>query len=306
MVSFRRVSTLPAASRSKALLYASVDFRGEAILMYANGVGTPLGTHMTVIRSNGSRWTVREIATRGGFLKVQPMPNGDLLLVAPRSRRLSNGSVEPNGIVLDASGVEVQHICLGDGIDDAQTTDGGAIWVSYFDEGTTGDYGRLGWGRLSPEVWIDPIGMSGVCRFLPEGRKTTEYKPPAGFLVVNDCFALNVSGEIAWICYHPGFPIVRIGPDGSVTGWSTGLTGADAIATDGRNVLVCWFAAYPRPQCWFARLGSGELIHVVRMDIALPDRPIASIRRIIGRGPSIHVFTNEAWYRTDLSASNVF
>ena len=84
------------------------------------------------------------------FPSVQPLPNGEVLLVGARCH-YRKGDPEQNAIVCSPEGEIVRSFVLGDGINDVQTTSDGMIWVSYFDEGVFGNYG-----------WDKPMGASGL------------------------------------------------------------------------------------------------------------------------------------------------
>jgi hypothetical protein len=91
---------------------------------------------------------------------------------------------------------------MGDGINSVQTTDEGMIWTSYFDEGVFGNY-----------RWNQPMGASGLNCFDSAGRILWEFKPPAGFDSICDCYSLNVANNAVWTCYYTDFPLVKIDAD---------------------------------------------------------------------------------------------
>jgi hypothetical protein len=72
---------------------------------------------------------------------VQPLPEGQMLLVAARAR-----AEEANGEVWTAAGDLQYRGHLGDAIEDVLTTPAGKVWTSYFDEamGGTGPEGPTG------------------------------------------------------------------------------------------------------------------------------------------------------------------
>jgi len=112
------------------------------------------------------------------------------------------------------------------------------VWVSYFDEG---GYGNLGWNDPGPA----PIGRSGIVRFDADLTKRWEYpsyvaNPWGG---VDDCYAFDVVGEVAWACYYSDFPVVRI--DGEhVSGWRNPVRGARALVVGDGGVSILLVGGY--------------------------------------------------------------
>ena len=137
------------------------------------------------------RWVTRLETNQNYILpQAQILPGREILVVGKYSRRLDLNRVELNASLYGSNG-ELRHGALfGDGVQDVLATARGDVWVSYFDQGTVGDYGRLGWGRLSPEEWIDPVGYTGLVCFDHSGAKRFEFSPPPDFRIMTDCFAL--------------------------------------------------------------------------------------------------------------------
>jgi len=95
-------------------------------------------------------------------------------------------------------------VTFGDGIEDVQTSVGGSIRVSYFDEGVIGSNG---WGHSGGPR---PTGCSGLVRFGLGGAVQWAYEPPVGHEPILDCYAVNVHGEIVWLYYYTGFTVARV------------------------------------------------------------------------------------------------
>src|SRR4051812_29941082 len=122
---------------------------------------------------------------------VQPLAD-ELLLVCSHSHYRGPDNYEKNGRVYRRDGTFVREILLGDGIQDVQTTPGGVIWTSYFDEGVFGNYG-----------WDDPVGASGLVAWDASGKKLYEFAPTGGLDSICDCYALNVlDEENVWLYYY--------------------------------------------------------------------------------------------------------
>jgi hypothetical protein len=87
---------------------------------------------------------------------------------------------------------------LGDASNDVQTTHGGKIWVSYFDEG----------------VYGGGIGENGVVCFDSSGLPIFKYFELAEqheLPFIDDCYAMNVvSEDEVLLSYYSSFPLVSI------------------------------------------------------------------------------------------------
>jgi hypothetical protein len=250
-----------------------------------------------LVSEHGKDWRLRlELNTSIHGPQVQPLGESELLVVSGRSRRALDGSAEENARVFDSQGREVGRFVAGDGIEHVQTTTNGEIWIGYSDDGVVGAYGRYGWGRLSPEEWIDPIGISGLVQFDSFGRRLYEFSPPLGEHVMCDCYCLNVTDQEVWTSYHPGFPLVSITSDRRSTAWKTGLSGIGAVAVFADAMLL--FVGVNRPRkLLLARIGPVGLENILELDPALDDSsPISDLRWLVGRGKALYGFSSTSWY----------
>lgn len=240
------------------------------------------------------RITLKEEGTR--FPLVQPLPQGELLLVGSRCGRFPDGSLERNARVFDRRGNLLRDFSLGDGIQDVQTTRQGEVWVSYFDEGV---FGNLDWGMTGGE---EPIGVTGLVRYNSEGTKEWVYSEPPDVAPIVDCYALNVADWETWAYYYSAFPLVRIRPDGEIKVWRTEVHGARALVVAGDRVL--FFGGYDddRWQCSLWRIGDSELSKEGDVKLLLPNGESLSGGWIVGRGPALHCFVGASWYQLDLRA----
>jgi hypothetical protein len=297
---FEQLADLPPGLAGAELVRPSLDWSGAPLLACSSRRGSVYS--LSVRRYDGDRWReVLEVETPHVLPHVQLIPGDDVLVAGTRSFRDAEGIAELNASIYDPAGFERRRILLGDGIEDVQANALGEIWVSYFDEGTMGDFGRYGWGRLSPERWIEPIGGAGLVRFDLEGARQYEFAPPAGYAAATDCYALNVAGAEVWLCYHPGFPLVRIDA-GRASGWQTGGIGADALAVSDARVLLHAGYGLHRGTCWVGQLGDDGTAEIASVEVTLPEgRRLSAARWVLGRGSALHAVDRTGWHRLELA-----
>jgi len=228
------------------------------------------------------------------FPHVQPMPNGEILLVGARCQRLPDGSAQLNARVYGPDGQLRHEFCLGDGIEDVQATLDGNVWVSYFDEGI---YGNFGWGGPDGQ---EPLGAAGLVRFDAEGREEWQYRPPDGVGAIDDCYALNVADGMTWAYYYSNFPLVRIDPAGNVDVWRTDVHGARAFAICEDQVLFYGGYKEERQRCTLWRIGDGEVMDPRELRLIVPSGDRFQGTRLVGRGSILHAFDGPIWYQRDL------
>lgn len=272
---------------------ASLDSAGQAVIAVRRGPS------LEVRRHRNGRWTPPwRILSDVRDPHVQPTPEGRLLIVDGNSRRGSDGGAEENAVVFDAAGRASEGFVVGDGVEDVQLSSDGSVWVSYSNSGVSGDYGSWGWGRISQELWIDPVGYPGLVRFGLDGTSLLEFMPPRGFLAVSDCFALNAWRDCAWISYHPGFPIVRVHRSAASRAWASDLGPVTSLAVAADRVLLHQRIQGRSDRAWLATLDGGSLARIERLDLDLEGRlPLEAARWVRGRGPFLSAFTDTGWYR---------
>jgi hypothetical protein len=252
---------------------------------------------LVILRYQGALTRTTIPGDGGGPDYVQPLPGGQWLLVRSRCRA---GVIDPenpnarthqrNARVHDASGTLLRRFLLGDGIARVQTTPGGRIWTSFFDEGV---FGNLGWSQ--------PIGAWGLLCW-DHGGLLYRYSPPAGVGGIDDCYALNVpSDEEAWACYYSDFPLVRIEPDEKrVDAWDCPVVGAHAFAVGGGYALLD--GGYDDHDTYHLLEipESGELRE--RGSFPFADESGKRLAQVpaLGRGPFLYLFRQARCYRVDL------
>ncbi len=77
------------------------------------------------------------------FPTAHAMLDGRILVIGSRAEWRPEGG-QHNAFLYAGDGVLERSACVGDGVEWAQTTRLGNVWVSYFDEGI---FGNLGWGN---------------------------------------------------------------------------------------------------------------------------------------------------------------
>lgn len=284
------------SSSDPAETYAGRDITPGWASFPHSAAGEPYPVEINTVRPDGSSFSVSVPDLPVAYPHFQPFPDERFLAVGGRCRLTSDGP-EQNALVIGADGGIVAEFCLGDGINDLQTTPTGRIWVGYHDEGVFGNYG---WGN---QDGTPPLGRSGLVSWSNDGDKESEFTPPAGLPSIADCYALNVVGEEAWACYYTDFPVVHVGSDGSATGWVGEVVGAHALAVLGaaRVGLVGGYGGL------FDRLVIADLMTdraTARETFQLVSPngdELPQHTRIIARGQKVHALTAGRWLTVDLA-----
>lgn len=315
VVPLRRHGVATAADDGDVLLSASVGPAGEAVALWSASADREALTSVTVqpgwasfpdaraARPAGARITVHSpglveavrIAEMPlAHVTVQPLPSDCFLAVAARCRWRPEGP-DRNALVYGPDGAVVAEYTFGDGIESVLTTPSGSAWVGYFDEGVFGNYG---WGGPGPE----PLGSCGLARFGPDADVAWRFPPDAAASSIDDCYALNVTGETAWACYYSDFPVVKV-EDGEVTTWRNDLAhGARSIIVDDYRVGLAGGNRPVRDRLVVGELSDGDARAAGRYRLVLPDgQPLPDGVRMVGRGTDLHVFRGTDWYRLCLT-----
>jgi hypothetical protein len=216
---------------------------------------------------------------------VQPLRDGHVLLVDARSRRGGSRGGE-TAEVWDGEGTWIRSGHLGDAVEHVLTTSGGDIWVGYFDEAAA-----LGRG----------LGGHGLVRFGADLQPRWLYPFGAGLPRIDDCQALNVSGEVASAFVYNAHHLVSICGD-EVTDHGASLhVGANGVLLDGeRAVLIGGYSA-DYDLITPMHLGSdGIQVTGPLARLVLPDGMELRDARLTCRGAELHAMVKGTWYRADL------
>lgn len=174
-----------------------------------------------------------------------------------------------NAFSFDPDGARVGAFVLDDAIGQVACTPGGMIWVGYFDE---------------------RMNESALVAFDLEGRRVRAVHIDPYVL---DCYALSVTGEEAWACTYPDFPIVRDAA-GQATFWENDVCGAQAIAAKGNHVILSGGYQADRDRVTLLSLGDGraDLVSEFRWP-AIVDRSVF----VRGRDGVLHAVADGRWWR---------
>ncbi|WP_146044388.1 hypothetical protein [Amycolatopsis sp. BJA-103] len=312
----RRARLVPAVP-GDALLSASVDFDGELIALWAakadvdavagrvTGPGGAIFPTTRPSRPVPARATrhapdTRLVAEIAELAVANPsahaMPGGRILIVGARAEWRPEGA-DRNAVLYEPDGTIVARSTFGDGIEHVMPSRAGNIWVGYFDEGVMGNFG---WGTIDDGP--TPLGDAGLVRYAPD-LSPDWWFPYEGetWDSIDDCYALNVDEETAWLCYYGEFPLARV-ENGVVTVWDNEISGARALAVSGGHVAFCGGYSPERDRLVMTRLEDGRVRIIDEHRIALPGgKPLPQRYRMIGRGPVLHLVTDDAWYRLNIT-----
>ncbi|MFJ9631694.1 hypothetical protein ACIRU8_28720 [Streptomyces sp. NPDC101175] len=277
---------LPRSHHAHHVLTSTVDVFGTAHWLLTErapqrgGDVLPFDATVVSVDPGGSVELSELSAVRARWPHLDRMPDGGFVVVASRARRYEDADQVQ---VFDALGRETLCFSVGDAIEHLLVDEAGHIWVGHFDE--------------------NPVGIR---RWSPTGQLTWT-SDDAHIPGLFDCYALNVSGTVAWACPYTDFPLVEIRPDRPdrpVRVWANRVRGAKAMAVHGEQ--VAFYGGYREDQ---DRLAYGEILEasveqthavlLIQSDGSAPGR-----RRAVGRGSRIYVqaepFTT--WCVFDLSS----
>jgi hypothetical protein len=228
------------------------------------------------------------------FPSVEVLPRNDVLVVAPRCRLFPDGTHELNAKIFDSSGAAKHEFLLGDGIEHVQVDVRGNIWVGYFDEGV---YGNRGWGEYGR-----PFGSAGLSCFTDRGQRIWDFRPPDGFDVISDCYALNVTRKDVWAYYYTDFPFARIDSDGNVRCWKTESRGARSLAIGEGRVLLYGGYGDRGSDCKLFDFVDQQVELAADVSLVLPAGVELQKSTVIGRNSELHVFSGDNWYQFSVEA----
>lgn len=157
---------------------------------------------------------------------------------------------------------------MGDGLEHVICTAKGATWVGYFDESE----------RAARLLALDA-----------HGDRTWAL---TGEPYVLDCYALSVTGETAWACTYPDFPILRI-ENGKLSSWANvEIAGARAIVAKGDHVILAGGYEPDKSRVALLKLGARTAQLVASIEWPAIAEPSAFVG---GRDGVLHVVVGGRW-----------
>jgi hypothetical protein len=230
----------------------------------------------------GGEWRAIDLSeTVENFHFVQPLGDGEWLLARSRA----DGTGDENAHVYGSHGHRLRSFHAGDGIQDVQATEGGKVWVSFFDEGVFGE---------------TELGRSGLVCLDGRGRCLFQFADVVGAGVpdIADCYAMNVvsDGEV-WLDYYTDFPLVRL-VGGKVEGiWrNIPVKGSSGFAVAGDTAL--FVGGYKnRDHLVLVRPGKARGQKFIPTDV--DGRPLGRFSAS-GRGDRLFLRTVDALYAVDV------
>jgi len=210
---------------------------------------------------------------------VDRMPDGRWVVASSRSE-----SGEENGRIYRPDGGEERALVLGDAIEHLLCAPDGSLWVGYFDEGVFGGSHRNG---------SRPVSSGGIVRFDERGAALWSFNEQSrGKRLVDDCYAMTLSGNTLWACYYSDFPIVAIA-GGKITSWSNKLSGAKAVAVRDDIVVLAGGYGDEADRIAIMKLEAGTARHLGNLHVSPSSRTGASM--MMGRGDTLHIVGGGTW-----------
>ncbi|MFF8841310.1 hypothetical protein ACF08N_01050 [Streptomyces sp. NPDC015127] len=284
-VSLRPYARLPRAHAGREILHSTVDAFGRAHWLLAEPGRAEVYDALVVSVDDGQAQETHLSAVTARFPLLDALPEGGFV-VADARRRGDADHVQ----VFDALGRVSWSFAVGDAIEHLLADESGDLWVGYFDEGVFGD---------------DPLSVPGLRKWSVTGEPLWELPLSTAGGCMADCYALNADRSTAWAYYYTDFPLVRIGGDGTARVWESPVGGAKAIAVSDGG--AAFFGGYGRDGdrlvvCTLAERTAAPYLHTT---LVRPDGSPIGPRRVVGRGPRIHVQAAPytAWEVWDLGES---
>jgi hypothetical protein len=215
---------------------------------------------------------------------VQPLPDYQVVLVDARSRGGSRGGETAE--VRDGAGDWIRGGHLGDAVEHVLATPRGRSWVGYFEAAACGR----------------GLGGHGLVRFGPDLQPDWRYPLDANLPRIDDCEALNVSGETAHASVYNADHLVRVSGETATDLGETLRPGAGALLIDGdRAAMIGGYGAEYDLVTPVNIRPDGVHVAGPQTRLVFPDGMELRDARLTCRGPELHVTSRASWYRADLA-----
>ncbi|MFG2900798.1 hypothetical protein ACGFZH_27395 [Streptomyces zaomyceticus] len=259
---------LPRTYHDRHVLTSTVDAFGAAHWLLTDrapepGADAPPHDALVVSVHEGGGVEVTELSSvRARWPHLDRLPDGGFVVASSRARRYEDGNQVQ---VFDALGRESWTFSVGDAIEHLLVDGAGELWAGHFDE--------------------NPLGIR---RWSATGQLRWAYDHVPGAAWITDCYALNVSGSVAWACPYTDFPLLEIRA-GRVTVRTNPVKGAKAVAVHGGR--VAFFGGYGEAADRLARGDlTGTTVEPAEVSVlTLPDGTPLGRHRTVGRGSRIYV-----------------
>ncbi|WP_432571006.1 hypothetical protein [Kineococcus sp. SYSU DK005] len=256
---------------------------GEALAVWAHGGdGAVEVSHHA---PDGTSRAITPVPPQPDRHKVQPLPDGQVLLVSARCRE-----GEDNAAVYDDIGRLVCTAHIGDAIEHLLSTADGEVWTAYFDEGVFTGSG---------------LSTHGLVRFGTDLSPRWRYphQNETDLPLIGDCYALNVCGEKAWAYAYDAFHLVSAEGQHAHDHGPAPFSGARALLVDGdRAALIGGYTVESDVITPLCITPDGPRLTGPPQRLTMPDGQPPSRARYTGRGCELHVAVGATWYRLDLDA----
>lgn len=162
------------------------------------------------------------------FQHATYLPSNEILLVCGTCQFRATDDFDLNAKIFDMQGRLLREFSIGDGVKETLVDQLGKIWTTYFDEGISGTLG-----------WKEPIGRPGLIRWNPNGNIEWTFERIRYLEPMKDCYAATMDADgNCWTSYLPGFPIVRIAPQGQIQTWESPIKGSNTLQIWDHNILL--------------------------------------------------------------------
>lgn len=308
------IGALEAPEGFDTLISASVDVGGRPVTLWSTPASAE-DLRRYDVSAGGARFprtrtTTRQtvaLATHGdaltpfdvvevddvlpAFPEVQRLPGGDYLVVGARCAWRPEGP-EKNAFVIGLDGETKRQGTLGDGIEHVLVDGSGDIWVGYFDEGISGNFG---WGHPGP----DPLGESGLVTWSAEFAMKWSFPTSAGASIW-DCYALNVTDGRVLACTYTDFPVIDIREGDVEVRVTAGVSGARGVLVDGDQVAI--LGSYKDSSSVLTG-PVNDRTRLKRTSLGVGRTGRKPRGRLVCRDSVAHLFEERDWFRFDFAAA---
>lgn len=281
---------LPRRFHDRHIAHSTVDAFGQAHWLLTarepgpgRGAMKPYDALVVTVDTDGRDHATELSAVRARFPQLDALPDGGFVVADARSRG-SKQHVQ----IFDVLGRESWTFRVGDAVEDLLADGAGRLWVGYFDEGVFGD---------------DELSHPGLRCWSTEGEPLWAYDASKGTSEIYDCYALNVTDDVVWVCAYSDFSLLEVRPGRAVRQRANEVAGATALAVhQGR---VTFFGGYgdERDRLVDAELRHEEVRPYASGRLVGPDgEPLGPVRTV-SRGPRVYVQEEPytAWTVLDIS-----